>query len=762
MKKILTIFTVLTFTSLSAFAQPKASYYTAATLDGKNSRNLEIALQAIIYPHTKIKYDNLWKAYETTDPGPADSIPSSYTGGKTDLVYDMYAWMSQFPKFYSDNDHSQTGGINREHSVPNSWWGGEDGNAEAYTDLHHLVPADGAANNAKQNYPLGSYQPGVTLAWPTQTKGTYVTQDTHNHTGDICRQNASHVWNNDSKKTLFGGAEKAFEPADEYKGDFARMYLYVVCAYEGKITWKDNCKFMFDNESSGNKYTTIKTWAKDLLLAWHRADPVSKKEKDRNNAVERVQGNRNPFIDYPDLVEYIWGNKSSSTDFSLATATCSYSEKYSSAPSAKWMLGGAQVANIDVEYGQAFTSPTLDVTVPSGTIIASTTYDSSNKAVATVNNSGVVTILSAGTTTISATVTPTDAKIPSTTAAYILTVTKPQNVACYFQETFNTNTGTGGNDDSWDGGIASSTYTSDNAGWTLTKGYGANHCIRVGTSSDGGSAQTPAISFSGDAVITFKAGAWNKDYESTTLKITATNGTLSHDSVTLTRGSWTEYTLSISGVTSSTKITFSSAKGYNRFFLDEIKVTAGYIRSVNTSNIGTICLPRAFEKPSTMTLYDISRKDANKLYYSEASETTTTAGKPYLFRSTVTPIVISYYGEATSVSGSHNGLVGSLNGCSITQNDGNYIISNNSLYVVGSNPYNCSANRAYIHLADVPSTSSGKDDFYFDASFPSVIESLQQSSLNSQIKDMYNPTGLKVNDTYKGIVIVNGKKYVNK
>ena len=40
-----------------------------------------------------------------------------------------------------------------------------------------------------------------------------------------------------------------------------------------------------------------------------RQDPVSQKEIDRNNAVYEFQHNRNPFIDYPELAEYIWGDQ---------------------------------------------------------------------------------------------------------------------------------------------------------------------------------------------------------------------------------------------------------------------------------------------------------------------------------------------------------------------------------------------------------------------------------------------------------------------
>ena len=56
-------------------------------------------------------------------------------------------------------------------------------------------------------------------------------------------------------------------------------------------------------------YPTLKPWAVQLLLQWTRQDPVSQKELTRVENVYTIQRNRNPFIDYPDLIEYIWGNK---------------------------------------------------------------------------------------------------------------------------------------------------------------------------------------------------------------------------------------------------------------------------------------------------------------------------------------------------------------------------------------------------------------------------------------------------------------------
>ncbi len=751
---------VFSLTSIISFAQPKEDYYTASTLDGKKGRDLELALRDIIYPHTKIEYKNLWKAYEITDPGPADSIPTGYS--KTDLVYDMYAWMSQFPKFYSDKDHSQTGGINREHSVPNSWWGGEAGNDIVYTDLHHLVPGDGAANNAKQNYPLGEYQTGMKLSWPTKTNtnasgATYMTADTHDHSSMPCYESASHVW--DVTASEFGGAEKVFEPADMYKGDFARMYFYVVCAYEG-INWE--VTHMFETVEG---HTNIKEWALALLLKWHNDDPVSDKERKRNNAVESLQGNRNPFIDFPDLVEYIWGSMKDKS-FSLETATSSYDSKYSNRPTAKWTLNSQDVSSVTAEYGKEFTSPTLVVT-PSGEY--STTYKSSDEEVATIDANGNVTVKAAGSTTITATVVAKDNPNSTAIASYILSVVKSKDAACYFFETFDTNSGSGGNDDEWSGTIAQSNIKSDDSNWNFTKGFGAKQCVRLGTSDNAGIATTPEIFFTGDAIICFKAGAWNASNETTTIKISATKGTLSQTSVTLAKGAWTDYKLYITGVTGNTQITFAAAAENgksNRFFLDEVSITAGYVREVNTSNIGTLCLPRKFEKPATMTLYNIVGKDASKIYFEENTGEIE-AGRPYLFRSTETPIVVTHNGEVAA-AGTNNGLVGCLAESVITKNDGNYIISGNKLYIVDVDNYNCPANRAYIHLAGVPEKSpSAKADFTLDFNEPTRIESLQPSLRPAQDKRTFNPQpsqynlqGVRVNEAYKGIVITNGKKLI--
>ena len=145
-----------------------------------------------------------------------------------------------------------------------------------------------------------------------------------------------------------------------------------------------------------------------------------------------------------------------------------------------------------------------------------------------------------------------------------------------FYESWDKCTGTGGNDGSWSGSIATGSLTADNTGWTVANSAGASKCAKFGTGSNKGSAQTPAIAYSGsnDLVLTFKAGAWNAGTEGTTLNLSATNATLDKSSVTLTKGAWTTYTVNITSITSGFKIMWEAQnKSNNRFFLDDVCIS---------------------------------------------------------------------------------------------------------------------------------------------------------------------------------------------
>ena len=78
--------------------------------------------------------------------------------------------------------------------------------------------------------------------------------------------------------------------------------MYMFTCYQD-LTWE----YTWMNYEKST-YPTLKPWAVKLLLKWHRQDPVSEKEVNRNNAVYAIQGNRNPFVDYPQLADYVWGD----------------------------------------------------------------------------------------------------------------------------------------------------------------------------------------------------------------------------------------------------------------------------------------------------------------------------------------------------------------------------------------------------------------------------------------------------------------------
>lgn len=236
-----------------------ANYYNS--INGLADSDLKTALHKLIYNHTEVKsYNALPEYFRTTD---------NYPG--TDYWWDMYSDM-QVSMYITFGTY-----MNREHCFPKSWWGGST-STPAYVDLFHLYPSEAAANQAKSNYPLGEVV--------TSTFDNGVVKVGYATTGQG------------------GGSSKVFQPNDIYLGDFARTYFYVVTCYQN-LTWDSKYMYMVEQ----NTYPTLKPWAIDLLLKWHRADPVSEKEVDRNEAVYGFQGNRNPFIDHPELVEYIWGNK---------------------------------------------------------------------------------------------------------------------------------------------------------------------------------------------------------------------------------------------------------------------------------------------------------------------------------------------------------------------------------------------------------------------------------------------------------------------
>lgn len=268
---------LLVLSTTLAFAQgpnDSGEYYKPA--DGKKGKELKTALCGVIYDRNEggdlnTAYKALWTHFKKTDAKP---------NGK---VWDMYSNKREM-EFGTDQagNYSKEGDVyNREHSMPNSWFGGKV--MPMYTDLHHLYPTDGYVNNKRANYPFGET---ANPSWKSANDFSKL-----------------------GKCTYPGYDGVVFEPNDEYKGDFARTYFYMVTCYEEQLpTWYTN-----NAESrptlDGNKYPGLSDWQLEMLMKWSKNDPVSEKEINRNIAVWDIQKNRNPFIDYPGLEEYIWGDK---------------------------------------------------------------------------------------------------------------------------------------------------------------------------------------------------------------------------------------------------------------------------------------------------------------------------------------------------------------------------------------------------------------------------------------------------------------------
>lgn len=247
--------------SLSLWAEIPAGYYDDAI--GKSGEALQKSLSVILNNADNVGYDGLWEVYKTTDRRP---------DGK---VWDMYSDVTDFT-FGTDkcgNYKNEGDCYNREHSVPKSWFNDA---SPMYSDAWHIYPTDGKINSYRSNNPFGEVGSGASSS-----------------------KNGFSKW---GKCVTPGYSGTVFEPNDEYKGDFARTYFYFATRYQNRI---NNWGGIFVSS-----YPHIVQWQLDMLLRWNEMDPVSQKEIDRNEAVyASKQGNRNPFIDYPELVDLIFGDR---------------------------------------------------------------------------------------------------------------------------------------------------------------------------------------------------------------------------------------------------------------------------------------------------------------------------------------------------------------------------------------------------------------------------------------------------------------------
>ena len=267
------------------------TYYSS--LEGKSGQNLINAVKDVSYTSTVLSYGQVLPSNSG-----ADFNEKGY-------IWDMYSDCT-----FTRNDNcigniktfSDCQCYNREHSVPRSWWGYNENKTDAEqpmnTDLHHIIPTDGNANSQRS-------------AWAfDNVKGTP-------------------SWSNSAGAKLGGGMHLSgtvFEVPDQYKGDIARIYFYMLCRYNDQNFCQGGKGSQYFSYSNGKAAFT--STAAKIMVMWADGDPVSQKEVTRNNKVQQKQGNRNAFVDLPDLYQYIWGSKKGQV-YHLPTALDDIEEEYS-------------------------------------------------------------------------------------------------------------------------------------------------------------------------------------------------------------------------------------------------------------------------------------------------------------------------------------------------------------------------------------------------------------------------------------------------
>lgn len=542
---------LLAFIWLSVFGQAPSGYYNNA--ENKTQAALKTALAFIISAGAVDKgYDYLYTIYQTSD-----NLPS----GK---VWDMYSLKADGTADYYYTHNSKTCGIynsesdcyNREHTFCDSWLGAA---SPQRSDAHHILPTDGYVNNRRSSYPHGKVG---SATWTSS--------------------NGSKLGNSD---TSTGYSGTVFEPIDVFKGDFARMYFYVATRYESKIAgWANNGSA--NTILDGTSYPSYKSWFYNLMLEWHRMDPVSQKEIDRNNAIYVYQKNRNPFIDHPELAEYIWGNKMgtnwtlNNTSPYLSTPLTGstidfYKVAYQLTATKNITISGANLTG-DLTLSLAGTNAS-NFSISANSITKSAaqagysltiTFNAltlgKNTASLTISGGGISTVI----LNLTGSATDSFLALPATSitsSGFTSNWTSSAGATDYLLNVF-----------SYQGGeVVSKTLVEEDftanlpTGWT-SSGYTDNATssnMRLASSSNPGTITTPSLDLSASTTLIVRAKQYGSDNGA---KLYVTSGT---DSIATLVTSVTnqDFTVNISELSSASTLTFTALKGA-RVYVDYIKV----------------------------------------------------------------------------------------------------------------------------------------------------------------------------------------------
>lgn len=529
------------------FAEIPAGYYDDAV--GKSGEDLQKSLSTILNDANDVGYNGLWNLYKTTD---------RRSDGK---VWDMY---SDVTNYTFGTDQCGSYGVegdcyNREHSVPKSWFNKQ---SPMVSDIWHVYPTDGKINGMRSNNPFGEVGSGASSS-----------------------KNEFSKW---GKCVTPGYSGTVFEPNDEYKGDFARTYFYFATRYKGVATSGQGA-LVFTST-----YPYITGWQLDMLLRWHKKDPVSPKELDRNEAVyDSRQGNRNPFIDYPELVDLIFGDSrnipfmpdggdapyieaprnGSTVDMGIASVNSS------SSVTVQLSVRGRNIESaVSVEVGgndsECFSVNRRELTadeVNNGTTVELAYRSSvvgSHEAVLEISGGGLKSPII---------VNLKGQAIDDFVALPAKDITKNSFVAVWTPKSEATDYELNVWYDDYSSSapekdILDVTFSSKPDSWTY-EGYTniESGKLRLGSGSDDGSAISPVVDLSADDVsITVEASPY-KTTDNSVLYILVDDEPV--DEISLPEGTVTK-TIPFKGGTKSSKITFKAEKDH-RVYLHSVKVKSG-------------------------------------------------------------------------------------------------------------------------------------------------------------------------------------------
>ena len=403
------------------------SYYSnlnSLSVSDRQGTNLLKNLKTILSNGQKYyNYDSgstVWQMYEISDrdwdKSPASSTTygtynastntitnyqygTSNTNGKNnpylhalyinrDIDHQVKAW---------GNHNQDMWGINREHIWAKSHGFQDEGAGGARGDPMHLWAANGYANNIHSNY---------FYAFVDKTRSYEDCGDTYSSVPNNLRGYSKNI----------GGSQKVFEPQDSDKGDIARSIFYMVARYNNYANASsgfdtNNPNLVLLNDLSENSTTGTSSannpYGMGLLrdlLAWNKLDPVDDYEIHRNNLLyKNYTNNRNPFIDFPNWADAIWGTANlDGTNYNSAITT-SASPATDSLNVIESNTFSISSHNIELEVDE---TAEIYATNASGNIswsISDNTVASLNKTSTTNNEKVTITALKGGTTTITAT-----------------------------------------------------------------------------------------------------------------------------------------------------------------------------------------------------------------------------------------------------------------------------------------------------------------------------------------------------------------------